>query len=255
TGPLNRTGALMIPTASPASRRGRLALLLAVALIWLVQVWVVSAGRMVSWPPIQPYKDVYAPLGEAFLHGQTSLLERPKPELLALPNPYDCEANIRYRLHDRSLYQGRYYLYWGPVPALMTAGVSLVGRGAILTDQQMTFLFVSGVMLFGTLVLCEIRRQCFPALPRWVVLPGVLVLGLGNPMPYLLARPTVYEAAISGGQCFLLAGLLCALLAFRGEWRKRLLLLAGGGLGPAPRPPVGPGPAGGGLVPVGLARP
>src|SRR5262249_45010424 len=133
TATLNRTGEPMTPTSSPAFRRGRLALLLAVVLICLVQVWVVSAGRMVSWPPIPQYKDVYAPLGEAFLHGQTSLLERPAPELLALPNPYDCEANRPYRLHDRSLYQGRYYLYWGPVPALLAAAVSLVGGGAILT--------------------------------------------------------------------------------------------------------------------------
>ena len=43
--------------------------------------------------------------------------------------------------------------------------------------------------------------------PEWLVSVGVLGVGLTLPVPYLLARPAVYEASILGGQAFLMAGL------------------------------------------------
>ena len=51
-----------------------------------------------------------------------SLPVEPDPHLLALPNPY--RPNAPYRLHDASLYKGKYYLDFGthagadPFPAV-----------------------------------------------------------------------------------------------------------------------------------------
>jgi len=60
----------------------------------------------------------YNLLTEGFLRGHLYLAQDPAPELLALPDPRDPEANARWRLHDASLYHGHYYLYFGPVPVL-----------------------------------------------------------------------------------------------------------------------------------------
>src|SRR5438132_2444160 len=49
-------------------------------------------------PDLEP--GVYNGIAEAFIHGRTSLLPEPRPELLALPDPYDPEQNGLYRLHD-----------------------------------------------------------------------------------------------------------------------------------------------------------
>jgi hypothetical protein len=87
---------------------------LILVLTGVTQLWIVSAGRWTDWPE---HTSHYAKLAEAFLHGQVSLLVKPSPQLLALPDPYDPYANIRYKIHDLSLYEGNYYLPWGPVPA------------------------------------------------------------------------------------------------------------------------------------------
>lgn len=62
----------------------------------------------------------YWPLSDAFLQGQLHLPVEPKPELLTLPNPYvrSQRSGVDY-IWDASLYKGKYYLYFGPVPALV----------------------------------------------------------------------------------------------------------------------------------------
>ena len=62
----------------------------------------------------------YWALSDAFLQGQLHLPIEPQPELLSLPNPYirSQRSGIPY-IWDASLYKGRYYLYFGPVPALV----------------------------------------------------------------------------------------------------------------------------------------
>jgi hypothetical protein len=96
--------------------------------------WV--GGPAVNWHG--QTSEYYPLLTDAFLAGQTSLLIEPPAELLALPNPYDPIANAQLRLHDVSLYQGKYYLYFGPVPALtlflpfrVLTGIHLPSRAAV----------------------------------------------------------------------------------------------------------------------------
>ena len=48
--------------------------------------------------------------------------------------------------------------------------------------------------------------------------------GSANPLPWMLNRPGIYEAAIAGGQCFLIAGLFFGFLAIEKE-KSRLLFL------------------------------
>jgi hypothetical protein len=60
----------------------------------------------------------YEYLAEGFLRGHTYLPVEPDPRLLQLSDPYDPVANRPYRLWDASLYHGRYYLYYGPAPAI-----------------------------------------------------------------------------------------------------------------------------------------
>jgi hypothetical protein len=188
------------------------ALLSAIVLLYL---WLISAGLMTSWPE---YTAKYDLLADAFLHGQTHLLLEPPSELLALSDPYDPVANAPYRLHDALLYRGHYYLYWGPAPALLAALVKGVAGFRSVPDASLVFAFLLGYLLSVALLLFEVRRQYFPALRWGMVLPGILVAALGNPLPFLLARAGVYEAAITGGQFFLVAGLYWGITAFRGKW-------------------------------------
>jgi hypothetical protein len=57
-----------------------------------------------------------------------------------------------------------------------------------------------------------------------MLLLAIVTAGLSTPLPYTLARSAVYEAAILGGQCFLLAGLyaVCGGKHFPGRVRLAL---------------------------------
>ena len=193
---------------------------LAVVVVVSCYGWVVSAGRLAHWPVYGAY---YNELADGFARGQTALLLEPSPALLALPDPYDPAVNEGFRFHDAVLFDGRYYLYWGPVPAVLLAAykaVSSAGSDLPVGDQSLVFAFACGLVVAAALLLGWVRARLFPHRPAWTMAAGVGLVGLVGPVPFTLARADVYEAAILGGQCFLLLGLFAALR----------------GLFPAPRP-------------------
>jgi hypothetical protein len=194
-------------------------------LVFFYHVWIISAGWMWSapWPTYLKYPGVqvgyHALLSDAFLHRQCSLLVTPDPRLLALPDPYDPQANIDFRLHDAVLYQGKYYMYWGPVPAILLMPLRAAWPAYNVTDPQLVLVFTQGSMIVTTLLLIRLRRRFFPEGSRFVLLAGVVVAGTIMPMPYILARAAVYEASIMAGQFFLLTGIYAIFLAFDGVSR------------------------------------
>jgi hypothetical protein len=181
--------------------------------IELSYIYIVTAGTFVTWPTWNANYNLQA---EGFRSGHLYLPIAPSPELLAKRNPYDW-ANVRLWFWDASLYQGHYYLYWGPVPALAVAAVKTVFRmTAEVGDQYPLFAFYTLYLVAGALFLDRLARRLFPGLPLWLVLLGIAVFAYANPTPFEIATPGIYEAAIAGGQAFLLLGLL---LAFDAVWR------------------------------------
>ena len=89
---------------------------LAAGLVLLAYVWWVSLGLWSPWTPSTNYYDLMA---TAFRHGQLALEVEPDPALLALEDPYEPANREGIPvLWDATLYKDKYYLYWGPAPAL-----------------------------------------------------------------------------------------------------------------------------------------
>jgi hypothetical protein len=165
-------------------------------------------------------------LADAFRHGHLHLLVKPDPRLLRLPDPYDPGANAPYRLHDMSLYHGRYYMQWGPVPALgLYLPFRLLGIGD-MNDALACALFASIGSFFAIKLLWYITLRFLPRTPRWMLLLGSAAVVLGSGLPFMLRRTLVYEVSIAAAYAFALAGLYFLasgmLASHRSVWRLAL---------------------------------
>ena len=122
---------------------------------------------------------------------------------------------------DLSYYNGKYYLYWGPVPALLLAPIQLLSQVPI-GDFFLAFVFGIGVFLVQSFLLIDLWERYFNALPKWTIHISIFLSGLVAPV-YTLRHHTdharIYEAAIVGGQFFLMIGLL---MAFTGVIRPSI---------------------------------
>jgi hypothetical protein len=171
------------------------ALIAAVTAVAAAYLYFISVGFT---PKTLPEKGYHNRLAEGFLHRQLHILEAPSAELLAQQDPYDFETHTRFRgLWDASLYDGKYYFYWGPVPALLVCVVKLVsGKDTPVTDRQLVLVFQLGRLFIGAILLVLALRWLFPTVSPWLLSPAVLLWGLANPYLYELGRPGVYEVAI-----------------------------------------------------------
>ncbi len=146
-------------------------------------------------------------LGEGFLQGHTYLNYPPHPALATLPDPYEPMQNFFYKLHDASYYNGKYYLYFGPVPALLVWIPIKLLTGIAVNDGIMVLILVSvGTSCLATL-LYQISRS-FGAFSRTGLAIVILSISLGTRLPYLLNRPLFYEVAVTGAYCFTAMGML-----------------------------------------------
>ncbi len=187
---------------------------LSTLLVLIAYVWFISCGSWIQWPTTTTD---YAQLASAFGHGSLSLETKPSPALLALHNPYDPgeRHHLTYPL-DFSLYNGNYYLYFGPVPALFLLLIKLFGFDKI-GDQYLAFAFTFGLLIFQSLLIIKIWSRFFKNIPTWIIPLCILFCGLVSPVPWILTLARVYEAASTGGEFFFLAGLYFLITALDRE--------------------------------------
>ena len=194
--------------------------------------WFITAGKMFEWPASSYY---YNLLADAFLKGQVHLLIEPGQELLALSNPYDWNARqvpgVEH-LWDITFFDGKFFIYWGPVPALILMPIKLLLPGNPLIDDQYILLVVlSAAFLAAVGLLVSVWKQYFRSQPGWLVPAAALVIGFSNPSFWMLGRPGVYETAVVSGQFWMVLGLWLLFTAFfKGTLWKVLPLLFFSGL-------------------------
>ena len=146
---------------------------------------------------------------EGFRHGHLNMEVEPNPALLALPDPYDPVANAPYRIHDLTLWHGKYYLYFGVAPVLLVFLPFRLLTGFYVTEPTTVALFTSLGLLMAALLLRGVRRRWFPASPPVLFLSLVAVLGFGCPAVYLDQMPQFYQVPISCAYAFGMGALFC----------------------------------------------
>ena len=173
----------------------------------------------------------YAKLGGAFADGQTYLHEKPPQELLTLSNPYDPkvreEKKVRY-FWDMSLHNGKYYVYFGPVPAVIPWLPVKWITGFSLADYSIV-MFYSLLGTFALLMLLYlIANKLKPSSMNiswfntiWFI--AALPICFGTTIPSLIKSPTVYQAAIGGAYAYIALGLLCLWLGYAEQKRHPII--------------------------------
>ena len=203
--------------------RLHLALILLNGIIFLTYLWFASDGLWKSLPNETDYIDLQA---NAFAKGQLELDVQPDPALLEFKDESLYEPVNREGipvLWDATLYNEKYYLYWGPAPALVIAPIKLIHKED-LGDKLLCLLFLAGTLLFLNLIILYLRKRYFEHIPHWAILAAVAFAGLVNPMPYVLVEGRIYEAAIVAAQFFLVGGFYFLLPAFDKPTKFRLIL-------------------------------
>jgi hypothetical protein len=207
--------------------RSRLWFFMLLFAVCLIYRFIGSAGAE-QWPVYGVYHDLQA---DGFLGGHASLPIQPAPELLHAKNPYDY-ANVRYWWLDASYYRGKYYIYWGPVPALLqAAGKWVLGIRGSVGDQYVDVFFHDLAFVAGALLIERLLHRLFNARSPWLLTLAVLVFAFANPTPHGVATASTYHTAILAAQAWLYCGFLFAFDAVwhaaSGSARSWRLVLAG----------------------------
>ena len=198
----------------------RVSVLLAVTLIAWFFVWTVDpeGNRPVLEATGEGY---YNLLTRGFLKGQTALDRVVEPAMLALKDPYNPAERAGKGLHDASYYQGRYFIYFGVTPVVAAFAPVRLLTGRFIDERFVIVGFAWAGFLLSVTVLLDVRRRHFAGAPGWVLLLGVLALGLATMVPPLLRRPSIWEVPIAAGYAGFMLTLLCtwrAIRAKRGGW-------------------------------------
>lgn len=201
-------------------------LILLISSILIFYFWTVTEGKMSLG---KQRASAYESLAYSFSMGNLYLPYLPPEGLLKLSNPYNPVANKEYRhdLQDLSLYKGKLYLYFGPVPSLVFYLPYFLFTGMPLGNKIGVFVFMSGAFIFSVLILLQIKKTYFQSLPEWKLLISSLVLGLANFGPYILRRTAFYEVAIASGCFFFLSAIYFLIKSIDNNKKTTMLLLSG----------------------------
>jgi hypothetical protein len=184
----------------------------------------------VSWYFGARQTDYYNLLVDGFLDGHLYMKIEVPEELLKLADPYNPTTRPPgIALHDATMYQGRYYIYFGVGPVVtlvlpfrVLTGVALPLPAAVLMFTWAGFLVSAGILL-------GMRRRYFPESGTGTVLASLAVLGTASMGPLLVLRGSIWELPLSSGYFFVMVALGCVWRSVHAE-RRAAWWLAGAGL-------------------------
>lgn len=178
-----------------------------IALLVMTLLCILAVYTQFTYLGIQRQStDLYAKLGQAFLQGHTYLNKTPPAGLATLSDPYDPAQNARYIWQDVSYFNHKFYVYFGPTPALVWAGIYKL-TGLYLQDGAVGGM-LAGMGMMALIILLyrvSIRQQIFHEIGFAFV---ALSVAFGTHILFILGRPLFYETAIAGAFCFSSLGAL-----------------------------------------------
>lgn len=165
--------------------------------------------------------DYYNLLVDGFQAGQLNLKTDVHPDLLS-PDPA-----VRQRapyLLDAGLFEGRYYLYYGVVPAAILLLPYAHFTGHDLSLSLATLVFTLTGFAISLLWYSHMRRRFFVHATGLIDHVAVLLLAFGPATGFLIRRSSFYELPLAAGYAFL-AAFIYAISRALDQGRRRTLWL------------------------------
>ena len=159
-----------------------------------------SSERLISKVP---YGDYYSRMVPQFLQWKFHLPEVPEKRLIALKDPRDCaqRENI-YFLWDASLYKGKYYIYWGVTPLLVSYIPFFYFTGYYLFESIWLCIYAFAGVYFAYKTILYLLSYLSRETTFSEKLGIFCICSFSSFYPFILRRPAVYEIAIGCAFCF-----------------------------------------------------
>lgn len=180
--------------------------------------------------------DEYALLAESLSKGKLHLEKEPIKELKDIKNPYNTKARLqklknskKKYLWDVSYHNGKYYVYFGVVPVLLTYLPFYVVTGHHLTSNIVVWLALTVITAGFLLLIKQITQKYTKNISVGSMCLILLFYLLGNHFILLYAakRPDFYSIPILFGIMFSLLGINCWLYSMKEDHnlKKKYLFL------------------------------
>lgn len=201
-------------------------LVIAILLINIVATtWAGKAADPDVWRELRDDRDYqekeYELYAEALLQGHSYLNIRPPRYLTKMRNPYDRtvrnDLTHQYNekvLWDAAYYNGRYYVYFGIVPALLSFVPYRLVTGSALPTWRAVLFMAALLWIVSFYLIYILIRKYFrkTSLGVYLLLAGSFVPAAG--VIYLATFPVVYSVPFIYGLVFTMAGLSLWLRGF-----------------------------------------
>lgn len=178
----------------------------------------VVCGCIVGYNPEIPatkqYQHQYYDLARALADGHLYLDDEPSEKLMGLENPYDtndrvAQGLVRHHdfLWDHAYYDGKYYVYFGVLPALLFHLPFYLLTGGEFPNWVAVAIVLAGFAVGVVFLLGRICRRWFPGCSQALFLLLSLTTVLGSWIVYLCRYPDMYALPIALGLALQVWGL------------------------------------------------
>lgn len=153
---------------------------------------------------IPAHRNQYELFADSIIQGKITFDYEVDEKLLEMDNPYD--PNLREDLdvdfhRDHSFYNGKYYMYFGIVPAIMVFVPYKLITGASLTTYHATQLFTA-LFIVGLFALFKLLAEKFFKEMNDAVFVLLYISFAFMSVWYIVDAPALYCTAISAAICF-----------------------------------------------------
>ncbi len=216
-------------------RKSQYLVLSILVVCFLAVMWSLSSHSTEKACVAKETGDMYSQgLTDALLSGQLNLHTELSERLQSLDNPYDLTERMEKGLvrdedyiMDAAYYGGKYYVYFGIVPALLFVPFKWI-TGMYLSVEFVTFLFMAVYIVFMDLLFIKAVKKILPGTSFGMYITGLLMLNAGSMALCFVSRAKFYEMVYAVGFALSAIGLYQLFSAFWKEKKNSVQIFFGG---------------------------